>query len=710
MKFGARLTAEAYPPWRDGYFRYEEMKKGVEQQNSTTAPPEIKFSEALRAEVMRVEQYARNLKQEILARIQELEERWQTIESWKLSDFPDVDSQVENAKQEAEAAAVDVERLLQFISLNIIGVRKIAKKHDRVTGENAGPMLLSKLQRDAEWSYLDKLSQLDELETMIQRVNMLITKIDAITKMSREKALLHRQVLSSNSNGGGIVSAYRTPTSILDPFHGRISSGGGRSSYNTMITPTNHHHHHGDKSTMSDSSESLSGLPTEEMARAAALTDTNWSILLAKPLLISTETLPVGGEASPILAFCGSLLAGMSCGSIMAALQAATNSANSLSSDPSTTITTSHESTISSTSAHNIRNACVMGLIALGSLTGSRPQLSELYGTVLTGCGFLSLIAFSFTQKIPYPINLSLGVEAWLLGVFIGAWSTQIPRQLVILGSTESFNAAVVAQAPAWGLFMGSLLAYWECTSSGNSPTWTIRILGIMCLITAGFISNLNDANNKNTIRRASRFYSESGMGGNDSGSNNELQELVLEPVTTSTTTTTIQQQKLSTQPTPTTRWTAKSSDRAAAWAALACFGLVRWSRCVVTIAIVGNSSPNIPLFIYFFLSAISSFVAAVVPPWMCSLFGGLNLFYAGVGPLSYLWLEASVRADLSTVPPDFAPTSDNVLALADVLAAITFFAIVMTPEVESYSDVVSVVAAGLMALVSFGRVVAAWL
>lgn len=174
MKFGELLKNSMYPPFAEGYLKYDELKKKIKVAATSSPatspePPKEKFSEILIAEVRRIDEYATALKRKYAARLDEVEKKWKDVKSWKQSNFPNVDQHIRKTHLEYLEINEELDHLIDFIQLNIVGVQKIIKKHDRLTGEMTGPLLMAKLQRGSAVSTEPSSSSVKGKSTMNEK-------------------------------------------------------------------------------------------------------------------------------------------------------------------------------------------------------------------------------------------------------------------------------------------------------------------------------------------------------------------------------------------------------------------------------------------------------------------------------------------------------------------------------------------------------------
>jgi SPX domain protein involved in polyphosphate accumulation len=117
MRFGQLLDEQAYAPWKEHYFTYNDFKARMK------LPAVERFSETLVEEVRRVEEFSRAQKEELARALGDLEKRWQNVLGWKMSGFPDVEAHVEALHNDLVQLASNTDRLLDFMCVPGVGAR-----------------------------------------------------------------------------------------------------------------------------------------------------------------------------------------------------------------------------------------------------------------------------------------------------------------------------------------------------------------------------------------------------------------------------------------------------------------------------------------------------------------------------------------------------------------------------------------------------------
>jgi hypothetical protein len=159
MHFGKKLLNKRHEPWADYYLDYNQLKhvlEGDDSQHALLDPlsgvPE--FLTLLDEQVEQVVHFflqqqgliSRRLMVELAPRLHEL----------LLVAAPDSANSTGSGQRDAyyklykdyQACAYDILYLVQFVDLNVTALRKILKKHDKITGTKLSPVYLSPPPQD----------------------------------------------------------------------------------------------------------------------------------------------------------------------------------------------------------------------------------------------------------------------------------------------------------------------------------------------------------------------------------------------------------------------------------------------------------------------------------------------------------------------------------------------------------------------------------
>ena len=616
MKFGKVLEQETYPPFAEGYVRYNELKASI-------ASEEVGFGEKLRAEVERVADFGDRLKQEKFQQLEALEKRWKDVKEWKQSGFPDVDKDVEKTYAEFTQLALEINRVLDFVSLNVTGIRKICKKHDRRTGEVSGPMLLSKLQRDAETAYLDRLSDPQQLEELVTRCKDAMDEIQDVRAKAGQEISRRRELAPAKGPDYFAIPRSREAS---------INSSASSSSYAHI------------------------GTRTSTPSMLDDLIPANCVDTLAKPLLSSERV--VGGEERPITAIAGAFLAGVGFGGFW----------------------TICEVVLSPWAA-----TIAVLIASCGSITGTRPALSNMYYHMFAFAGAAGALLFISTDggRVTNRHSLVDMLCAWLNGVCVGAWTVQVPRQLVSASGSSSRVRALVTFAPLLGSCFGAMMLLLvqvpvAIFAQAYSFAWVVFFLFITLIRPLTPDAVFGDGHSERggseagpssvappqagvaTGARAGRGSGHSPTAdGTDLESEAEDMEMGLRAPSRSISKS----------------W-KQASSHVVTLGLLSSLAVDRTVRTLIALEVV-SFFPALwgeDFFLLSLGSIVASFVGAVVPSWLCALVGCLSIYLlGGPGFVAWTWAEASCRNDLAKFSSESAPTADTILYVADFTACVVF-------------------------------------
>lgn len=619
MKFGEQLKQAMYPPFAEGYVNYESLKHMIRME-------QVGFGETLRAEVERVASYGSRLKRKIWAKLEATERRWNDVMTWRKSGFRDLATHMQEIATEFEQLVDEVRHLLDFVTINTTGIQKLCKKHDRRSGEVSGPMLLSKLQRDAKSAYLNELTSTKDLELLVNRVQH---GLELVQEAQRED---------------GVPKVLTHP---LGPDHIFLSR--------SQSLP----------SATSSSSASSPGPPSFLFENPS-----NSFENIAKTLLARAETSTEMGEQIGI-ALTGSFLAGVSFGGFWTICEVLL--------DPWST--------------------SVAVLVAtFGSITGSLPALASFYYSSFAFTGALGWWLFSSTSG-SYARHVYIDLFCcWLLGVFIGCWTVQLPRRLVSSSSTSIYTRLTIVVSPLLGAC--SAAACLVLLSIPEKEFARVVAVGCGLLYLWSLIANNNSDVNPEL---ETRFDSEI----------DSLEEGERAPTPSHGKYSTMNSSTSSKQGVNQRTWKEASSHVLS----LGVLGRLAIGRTVRTLVILEVVSFFPALWSEdFFLLSIGSivalFIGAVVPPWCCSLVGCISLYIlGGPGLVVWVWVEASSRGDMLNFEPKMAPRADMMLYVADAFAVALFAVELSYMDLPQERPVALSYLSGLLLLVSsVGRLVFATL
>lgn len=126
MLFGVKLANEMYPPWRESYMGYDNLKALLKEgTDSWTDKDESRFVEQLDKELEKVYSFQIHKYNTLLDKLNNLEKQTASEEKIKTLD-------PESFQRILEDALTEAQELDSFARLNFTGFIKIVKKHDKL--------------------------------------------------------------------------------------------------------------------------------------------------------------------------------------------------------------------------------------------------------------------------------------------------------------------------------------------------------------------------------------------------------------------------------------------------------------------------------------------------------------------------------------------------------------------------------------------------
>jgi MFS family permease len=152
MKFGKKLVTLQHSPWSQYYVDYEHLKQILSKEEGADPESSVAFSVAS-GSVAQVTEFVFQLDREVEKIVLFLLEQQGQIasqlhhilnEQRRLSSYPDDElHDVSKLPELIHEAALQLLHLIQFVDLNVTGIRKILKKHDKITRRKLSPLYLS---------------------------------------------------------------------------------------------------------------------------------------------------------------------------------------------------------------------------------------------------------------------------------------------------------------------------------------------------------------------------------------------------------------------------------------------------------------------------------------------------------------------------------------------------------------------------------------
>lgn len=182
MKFGSRILEQQYSPWSEYYLEYKRLKELLgESEGGNTDKPIFSSEATFQSGTLYEESASTVFLKSLNAQIEKillffLYEQGTLADQLRACRFRLVEiksssharpSQSSNLEQDFTNLAYQLLRLIQFVDLNLTGLRKILKKHDKMFNKN-----LSKLYLGRKGTVLAPLYQGESMDALIFLVEL----------------------------------------------------------------------------------------------------------------------------------------------------------------------------------------------------------------------------------------------------------------------------------------------------------------------------------------------------------------------------------------------------------------------------------------------------------------------------------------------------------------------------------------------------------
>ena len=173
MKFGKELADRAYAPWRDFYVDYDGLKTSLK----ATVTSKV-FSEKLDVEFKKVDDFSARTFKDLERRASAAATKSSEIESWRTSRFSDWAEHVPRLVMDVTHLNTEIARLLEFVFLNVVGLRKLVKKFSSSQGVEMG----SASERLLD---LERFSQSLEFDALAKKASKLLSASQELSRRAR---------------------------------------------------------------------------------------------------------------------------------------------------------------------------------------------------------------------------------------------------------------------------------------------------------------------------------------------------------------------------------------------------------------------------------------------------------------------------------------------------------------------------------------------
>ena len=152
MHFGKKLLKQRYEPWKAHYLDYNLLKSVLENaggRDELFAVPKSESSSSLIFSSLFDEQ----VESIVFFALQQQGLLASQLAQWRrrqkeLADHPaSFAEEYTTLRENYLAAAKDLLQLIKFVDLNVVGIRKILKKHDKITGLKLSPRYLDRRKK-----------------------------------------------------------------------------------------------------------------------------------------------------------------------------------------------------------------------------------------------------------------------------------------------------------------------------------------------------------------------------------------------------------------------------------------------------------------------------------------------------------------------------------------------------------------------------------
>jgi hypothetical protein len=321
MKFGKKLVALSHSPWAQYYVDYGHLKQILEKEES----PDLEGSVASsNHSIFQSSEFIFQLDQEVEKIVLFLLEQQGQIasqlrhilqEQRRILSYPDDelhDGMVTSTKLSdlVHETALQLLHLIQFVDLNVTGIRKILKKHDKITRRKLSPIYLATKVRKGRTrgSILPPLLQEEAIAALTLTLEQVYWNMsalqDAPPPFSSPRSRRHirsntapesefQELLSSDS------SLIGSPPNNIVPNTGKCTDRKRvvflQSQHSTLQSP-NHRNGASSSPTASSDRNTLAVLLKISSARKRLQQSSSFAIMLAAPMMFDGESTREGSE------------------------------------------------------------------------------------------------------------------------------------------------------------------------------------------------------------------------------------------------------------------------------------------------------------------------------------------------------------------------------------------------------------------------------
>ena len=195
VNFGRRLKAHQFAPWKSHYLDYSKLKDILETETSEelAAFREREFVRQLNRDIEKIVLFFLYEQGQLAVRLSKLgeEERECSLEVRELAAHTgkeaDTLTKLKELSQQYTVVGEDLIHLIHFVELNVTGVRKILKKHDKLyKGNKLSDRYLSEHYWETEDSHLRQLLHYEGVGALVATLQESLTEIGALERILQD--------------------------------------------------------------------------------------------------------------------------------------------------------------------------------------------------------------------------------------------------------------------------------------------------------------------------------------------------------------------------------------------------------------------------------------------------------------------------------------------------------------------------------------------
>ena len=212
VNYGRRLEALKYTPWQDQYIDYSLLKQVLETDVSPElgAYREREFIRQLNHSIEKVSLFFLEQQGILASRLSILRQEEKTC---SLQVRQELSSRTNDGRNDALAldklhhlsheytsVGTDLLHLIQYVELNVTGIRKILKKHDKLYRDNQlSDKYLSQQYRETDDSHLRQLLHYEGVGAIVATLQESFTEIHALEGILQDSTTTNESVVDKEN-------------------------------------------------------------------------------------------------------------------------------------------------------------------------------------------------------------------------------------------------------------------------------------------------------------------------------------------------------------------------------------------------------------------------------------------------------------------------------------------------------------------------------